>query len=290
MADDKHVSELLAKVFRRGGMVRGVKRAQAVLLWPQVAGTQLARFTRARNLVDGVLIVEVSDSETAMHLTLQRQRFLDVFRGKFGAREVRDIRFQPGRVAHPEDAAEAGAPAVPVDPAARANLYRTLGQLELPEELSGPALQAADAMLAYRARRLAQGWTPCPACGALRAGTGLCTTCGRYAAEPRVRRAAVRLTVDPDVLLTADGRAALNLSEEEGAVASLLAQEELRRHVDELLPQVLARPELRPQLEAAARCLLALRLGKPQAQVNDADLGNLPVRVARILGHWSEDA
>ena len=63
---ERHVSELLGEFFRRSGLKRAVRRAEAVLLWPQVAGAEVARFTEARVLRDGVLYVDVSDSETAM--------------------------------------------------------------------------------------------------------------------------------------------------------------------------------------------------------------------------------
>jgi hypothetical protein len=279
VANDRHVSELLAEVFRRGGMKRALKRAQAVLLWPQVAGSQLAGFTHARNLVDGVLMVDVPDSETAMHLTLQRQRFLDAFQGKFGAREVRDIRFQTGRRIEAEKPEPESPVDAPIDPAELGRLTRALGEMELPEELSRPALRAARSMLAYRARRKAEGWSECSICGALSAEPGLCNTCRRYAASPAVRSGAERLAVDPCVPLPL-------LSEDERAVAVLLARQQLEATLDELLPQVLADQELRPQLETAARCLLALRSGKAPADVGDAELAGLPVRVARVLRHW----
>lgn len=249
-----------------------------MLLWPQVAGGQLARFTRARNLVDGVLFVEVSDSETAMHLTLQRQRFLDVFHGKFGAREVREIRFQTGRGI---DSAEPEAPtSAPVDPVELSRLSDALGELELPEELSRPALEAGQALLAYRARRKAEGWSTCPTCGALSPEPGLCSTCLRYSQELGVRRGAERLAVDP-------GEPLPQLSDDERAVAVRLALQQLEANLSELLPQVLGDPELRPQLETVARCFLALRFGKTPAEVVDRDLHELPIRVARVLGHWS---
>lgn len=278
MAERTHVSELLAEVFRRGGMKRAVRRAEAVLLWPQVAGGQLARFTRARNLIDGVLFVDVGDSETAMHLTLQRQRFVDAYRGKFGARDVRDIRFQPGRpvMTDPEPPRP---PPGEADPGELSRLTRALGELDLPEELSAPALRAARTMLAYRARRRAEGWTPCPTCEALTPDPGLCTVCSRYASEPRVRGAAARLMVDP-TLDPAD------LSVEQRAVAVRLAIQELEGSLAELLPQVLADGSLRPQLETVARCYLALRLEKPPETIDDRDLSSLPTRVARVLGHW----
>ncbi|MEX2541939.1 MAG: DUF721 domain-containing protein [Trueperaceae bacterium] len=279
MADRRHVSELLAEVFRRGGMKRALKRAQAVLLWPQVAGGQLARFTRARNLVDGVLFVEVSDSETAMHLTLQRKRFLDVFHGKFGAREVREIRFQTGRRVDNAEAEPEPPLSAPVDPVELARLTDALDELELPEELSRPALEAGQALLAYRARRNAEGWSACPTCGALSPEAGLCSTCSRYSQELGVRRAAERLAVDPCEPVP-------QLSDDERAVAVRLALQQLEANLAELLPQVLGDPELRPQLETVARCFLALRFGKTPDEVVERDLHELPVRVARVLGHW----
>ena len=79
-----NVADLLAEAFKRGGLRRGVKRAEAVLLWPQVVGAALAKFTEAKSLQDGVLYVEVADSETAMHLSFQRAKFVNVYAAKFG--------------------------------------------------------------------------------------------------------------------------------------------------------------------------------------------------------------
>jgi predicted nucleic acid-binding Zn ribbon protein len=279
VAEKNHVSELLAEVFRRGGMKRAMRRAQAVLLWPQVAGGQLAKFTRARNMVDGVLFVDVPDSETAMHLTLQRQRFLDVFQGKFGAREVRDIRFQTGRPIVAEES-EPEPENVTVDPHALSRITRELGELELPEELSKPAMQAARSMLVYRARRKAQGWEECSVCGAPTPEPGMCSTCAHYASEPQVLRAAELLAVHPVDPLPW-------LSEDQRAVAVTLAHRKLELTLSELLPQVVADQDLRPQLETVARCYLALGLGKSPKDLADADLASLPPRVARVLGYWS---
>lgn len=281
MADRKkntHVSDVLAEVFRRGGMKRSMRRAEAVLLWPQVVGRDVARFTEASSLQGGVLFVDVSDSETAMHLSLQRERFLDVYRGKFGVREVNDIRFRVGlRVAPPEPPPP---PPPPADPKELARLARGLGELELPEELAGGAMRAAKAMLSYRARRRMEGWEPCPTCGALTDAEDLCETCRRYAEEPRVRKAAQTLAVAPLA-------ATPLLSDDERAVATRLARERLEEAVLELLPQVLADPALKGELEAVARCLLALRLGKGPDELAEDDWARLEPRVARALGRWS---
>ena len=272
------LSDLLAEVFRRGGMKRGVRRAEAVLLWPQVVGADVAKFTTAKSLQDGVLFVEVSDSETGMHLTWQRQRFLAVYRSKFGVKDVRDILFRVGRPVTPEPPPPPPVHA-PVDPKALSKLARDLGTLDLPEALSGPAMSVAKAMLAYRARREAEGWTPCLVCGTLTPDAGPCDTCTRYAAEPRVRRSSHLLALNPaqDTPL---------LSDEEREVAVHLARAYLLEKLQELLPQVLADPAFKPHLESAARCYLAHILSKNIENVTDEDFDRLDPRVARALGRW----
>lgn len=273
---ERHVSELLGEFFRRSGMKRAVRRAEAVLLWPQVAGGEVAGFAQARVLRDGVLYVDVGDSETAMHLSLQRQRFLDVYHGRFETHEVRDIRFRVGRPTPPEAPAPLPEPGRP-DPTELAELARALGHLDLPDGVAGAAMRAGRAMLGYRARRLSEGWSPCPTCGALVPSPGLCDACRRYAGEGRVVAASHELAVRPGTPTPA-------LGDDERAVAERLAAHALDATLTELLPQVLGDPELRPQLERAARCRAALAAGKTLAEVDSADLAVLPERVRRVLG------
>ncbi len=277
---ERHVSDILGEVFRRAGMKRGVRRAEAVLLWPQVVGREVAGFTTARALKDGVLYVDVTDSETGMHLSLQRQRFLDVYRVRFEVRDVRDIRFRAGRPDPPAPASQArpigpqnGAP----DARALAALARELGARELPAPVAGAALQAGRALLAYRARRLAEGWRPCPTCSALTADGGLCAACRRYAADGRVRDASRTLAMRPGAPTPA-------LGEEERAVAERLAADYLDRALHELLPRVVSDPSLKAQLLSAARCRAALAAGTTAEAVTDDDLARLDARVRRVLG------
>ena len=280
--DRGHVSEVLAEVFRRGGMKKAVKRAEAVLLWPQVVGSEVAHFTEAKTLQDGILYVEVSDSETSLHLTMQRQRFLDVYRGRFGVKEVREIRFRVGR--RPAPAAAPPDPVSKADPRELARLARSLGELDLPEALAGPAMQTAKAMLDDRARKRALGWRPCRHCGTLTdRGDGdddaVCNSCQRYAHDPKVLRAAHRLAVDPCAGTPL-------LSEDERSVAAYQAEAYLDAILLELLPQVLADPKVKVQLESAARCKLALKLGKAPSEIDEDDDAHLDPRIVRVLGRW----
>jgi len=258
-------------------MRRAVRRAQAVLLWPQVVGVEVARFTTAKVLRDGVLFVEVSDSETSMHLMLQRQKFLNVYRAKFGVREVREIRFQVGRQPNKPEAP----PPAPVKVEAQdlSRLAKNLGILRLPEKLAGPAMRAGKAMLAYQARKRAEGWRPCRLCGVLTDSEELCITCQRYAESTKVQRASRSLAISPE-------EATPHLSPDERKVAVYLAEAYLEALLPELLPQVLAEPTFKSHLERISRCLLALRLGKATALISEDDLDLLDHRVARALGRW----
>lgn len=273
-----HVRDVLAEIFRRGGMKRAVRRAEAVLLWPQAVGPELARFSEAKTLRDGVLIVEVPDSETAMHLTMQRDRFLRSYRDRLGVKELREIRFVVGRPVFRgrEDAVE---PTADPDPEELASFAKKIGELDLPDEVVAPAMEAGKAWLAHRARLAARGWKPCPLCDAMTDNENLCDTCRRYRSEPRVMAAAARLVMDPSAPTP-------GLGDHERAVAKHLARTSIDEMLLELLPQVIADPALRDQLEHVAIRSLALELGKHPEDITDQDFDHLDSRIARTLGRW----
>ena len=278
---ERHVRDVLGEALRRGGWVRAMRRADAVLRWPEVVGREVARFARAVALQSGTLVVEVADAETAMHLGLQRQRILDAYRTRYGDADVRDLRFRVGGTA-PTAATDPRPRDVPVevDPVEVAHLTEGLGAL--PEGLAAPADAAGRALATGRARRRAAGWRPCPICGSLAdpstrpgapppfaalvpsAGRQLCPACARHAATPKVQGAATRLLVAP-------GAATPALTDDERAVARALALARAERAQRELLPHVLADPSARAPLERLVRCTVALRRGVDLADVGDVD-------------------
>ena len=83
------MAELLHEVFRRSGLVRGVRRAEAVVLWRRVVGPEVARFARAVTLQHATLVVDVPDPETALHLGLQRHHLLRAYAEHLGPDVVR---------------------------------------------------------------------------------------------------------------------------------------------------------------------------------------------------------
>ncbi len=301
MARERHVGDFVREVFRRGGLLRGVQRAEAVLLWPQVVGPEVARFSAAVGLQNGTLLVEVPDPETALHLGMQRHHVLAAYRDRLGSGAVRELRFRVGRSPAAAVSPPASAP-VELDPDAVAALARGLSTLD--DEIAAPALRAGKALLTLRARREAAGWRPCPVCSTLCesptdpdalpsmarasvAALGLaidvdrwCSTCRRHAGTPKVQRSAERLTVHPDDECTI-------LTDEERAVAVRLALTRLAAVAIDMLPQALGDAELRPQLARVAHAAAALHHGVPLADVVSDQLhGVVDERVIRALGHW----
>lgn len=271
---EKNVADVLAELFRRAGMRRQVQRAQLVLMWPRVAGPELSRFTKASSFRDGVLYVDTTDSETAMHLGLQRTRFLESFH-RSGARELKDIRFRPGRIDEPLPDKDPLPEAA--DEADLAPLEAALAGSQLPEGLAEAASRAASGIARTRTMRRQLGWQPCAVCDGLTEKPGLCLTCRRYAEAPATARAAQELSRDPEATVPW-------LTEAQRDVAAWLAAAELARQVQQLLPKTLADQQLLPELEQLAGRWLVLRLGKPAATLTDQDWLQLPEAVGRVLG------
>jgi len=305
-----HVGDALSQFFQRAGMKRSLKRAEAVLLWPRVAGPEVARFSSARSVQGGVLYVDVDDSETAMHLSLQRRRFLAVYHDTYRATDVKEIRFQAGRAARrgadAEHAASFGADAGPdveapaPEPRELTRLARELGELDLSEDVSALLLNAGRSLLSLRAKQRAAGYAECPTCGALHPGPleeptpreealvgrdasgyelpdrELCAACRRYAHQPSVKSAALRLRLDPT-------ESTPLLSDAERAVAVRLAHAALDGDLQQAFVEALGSSAARPRLAALARIKAALASGRPPAEVREADLAVLDPRYRRFL-------
>lgn len=304
---ERHVSELLAEVFRRGGMRRAVRRAEAVLLWRRLVGAELAAFSTALTLRDGILYVNVSDSETAMHLSLERHRFIAAYRDRYAVTDVRDIRFQVGRLEHEELPAEAPPTLPPPDEAAVRSMREELEGLELPQEVFDEALGAARNLISLREARRAEGWTPCPCCGVLHDGAvrprtlreaaleassrrdlevelsrELCEACARYSREGRVVAAS-------RALRSGKRSAGADLSEDEAAVARHLALRGLDDTLAALLPAAASEPRLSAQLEAVSRIRVALASDKAPEAVTREELGRLDPRIPVVLARGNKE-
>lgn len=284
---ERSLVELLDTAVKRQGMVRGIRRAEAVLAWPRLVGAEVARFARAAAFDQGTLIVEVGDAETAMHLGLQRDRILDAYRQRMPEAGVRALRFRVGRLQAAEQVEPPRAPAE-VDPAELEALERAA--LSVPDELAPAALRAGQALASLRAVRRAAGWLPCRICGTLHeprpeGAAAHCPTCRRQLSLPRVQRAAERLAVQPE-------QPTPELTDEERAVARYLARGRLEAQIAALMPRALADPSARPALEVAVRCALGLERGGAMLSTDELEAAaadaaarrSIDERAWRLLG------
>ena len=74
----QNVSDVLAEVFKKAAS-NGASNAPRRCSSGPSRRQQGCPLTEAKTLQDGVLYVKVQDSETAMHLGFQRQKFVNVY-------------------------------------------------------------------------------------------------------------------------------------------------------------------------------------------------------------------
>ncbi|BAD70088.1 MAG TPA: DUF721 domain-containing protein [Thermus sp.] len=226
------LKEVIPEALKRAGGKERLRRGLVLAAWREVAGKDLARFTEAVALEEGVLVVHVPDPVVAHQLTYTRLALLRRYEERFpGA--VREIRFQVG----PLEAEGVEAPP-PSDPGRLREAGRKALALaeKAPPELRERVARAALALFQR------QRGDPCPVCQTP-SETHPCPTCRRHLEDPGVRRAAERLMRGQEAGLEGDAlRAARHLARE-----NLLAQ------MRDLYPEALRSEEFRPLLADLAR-------------------------------------
>jgi predicted nucleic acid-binding Zn ribbon protein len=70
------LSSVLEGVLEGHGLLRQVRRAEVLDLWPDLVGDHVARVTRARSVDDATLLVEVRSSAWLMELNMMKGDFL----------------------------------------------------------------------------------------------------------------------------------------------------------------------------------------------------------------------
>jgi predicted nucleic acid-binding Zn ribbon protein len=97
----RRLSDALPATIRSLGIARRTREAQAVWLWPDVVGAELAAETTALKLTGGTLWVSASSAPLAHQLHLERRKLLDRLNARIGAPVVRDIRFRQAMPVRP---------------------------------------------------------------------------------------------------------------------------------------------------------------------------------------------
>ncbi|UBV41482.1 DciA family protein [Deinococcus taeanensis] len=284
MSGPLRLGDLMGATLGSAKLTYGIRRARAILLWPQAVGPDIARMTRPRTQQGTTLFVEVRDSATAHHLSMQRHHFLKALNALLPDAPLTEIRFSVGTVREPTPPAAVSP--LPAPDRARA---RQLVQ-DVPDDLKSAALRAAEAITRARKWREEQGWRPCPVCGEA-SREQPCRACTLTLDDPNVRRAARTLMRQPERLealrdtignsgVHAARHLALRQLEDQ---LNLLALECVRSGHDD---------GYREFLEQQARVFLALTLGRPRAGLRRADFTALPDGARSVLsaGRGSGDA
>lgn len=280
----EHIGSYIDKAFAKNGIKRVIKRAKVVVEWPKVVGKDVAKFSRAKSFRDGVLIVEVTDNETATHLTLQRQHFLDSYREKFAVKDIKDIRFRVGVLPLPINSKPTMSQ--PKDPIAidekeLLSFNQQISKLNLSNDLTKTIFGIAQILLRRKAEQQVLGWQPCEVCGILvepkkRLEKRLCSSCQQLSDFPAVKEAITKLTVNPEAYLPF-------LTQDSFLVARYFAKQRLKEQMQELFPFAIANPDHLGQLRQAAYCYLAHYLEKPLEEIELTDYVYLEANIARIL-------
>ena len=88
------ISVAIESSFRRFGIVRKVKRSQAVHMWGDIVGSGIDKVSNAVMCKDGVLFVEVENSVWAQELSLIKINIIKKINKTLGKGTVKDIRFR----------------------------------------------------------------------------------------------------------------------------------------------------------------------------------------------------
>lgn len=161
---------VLDEALRKLDLSEAALEARAVMLWPEIAGPQVAAATEARRVQAGTLCVVTRSSTWSQELSFQKAALARKYKERLGQEYIKDFRFTVGPVRR-----AGNVPAVPAPPEEEVRRIR-LDPVEL--ETIRKAAASADPELAQAIRRaltreaqlrhwqLTHGAKECPECGA----------------------------------------------------------------------------------------------------------------------------
>jgi predicted nucleic acid-binding Zn ribbon protein len=85
------VGDLLGELLHQYGLADRVKEFEAVNCWAEVAGEQIASHTKAKDVREGTLIVEVSGSAWRNELLYLKAELIEQINKKIGKKIIHDI-------------------------------------------------------------------------------------------------------------------------------------------------------------------------------------------------------
>ncbi|MGE5560532.1 MAG: DciA family protein [Chloroflexota bacterium] len=263
------------------GLRRRLKEVTAVLAWPEVVGSELARRTHARYLQGGILFVGTAGPAWSHQLSLMRPSLIAKLNAQLGEKIVTDIRFSVGLEARAEVAATLASPRTPLPDAPLAPAIAEAAA-DLPEDLREAFLRLGRSQSRLAAARLKRTPTRCRSCGQpTGSDSDLCPVCETESAT--VRRLKVRAALAQN--------SALSWNDAAEQIPGLSPLEYRAEH-DALLTDLWnalgrARDAADPDAIRQAACkYLACKYSKPEAAVPEdevVELARVPVSRSRAI-------
>jgi len=85
------VGEVLGELLQQFGLADRLKEFDAINCWAEVVGEQVASHTKAKDVRDGALIVEVSSSAWRNQLFYLKAELIEQINKKIGKKVIHDI-------------------------------------------------------------------------------------------------------------------------------------------------------------------------------------------------------
>ena len=85
------LGNLLNQLFQRNGMAQQIQEYEAVNLWEQVVGEKIAKVTKAKDVRDGKLFVEVLNSIWRNELYYMKPSIIEKINKHIGKKIIHDI-------------------------------------------------------------------------------------------------------------------------------------------------------------------------------------------------------
>jgi len=87
----RSVGEVLGELLQQFGLADRLKEFDAINCWAEVVGEQVASHTKAKDVRDGALIVEVSSSAWRNQLFYLKAELIEQINKKIGKKVIHDI-------------------------------------------------------------------------------------------------------------------------------------------------------------------------------------------------------
>ncbi|MCG3118400.1 MAG: hypothetical protein ALAOOOJD_00589 [bacterium] len=87
----RSVGDVLGELLQQYGLAERLREFDAVNCWAEIAGEQIASHTKARDVRDGALVVEVTSSAWRNQLFYLKAELIEQINKKIGKKVIHDI-------------------------------------------------------------------------------------------------------------------------------------------------------------------------------------------------------